>query len=140
MRDSHLRNKSVVSLDEIDEGADALLCLTNSVSCCEKGDDGTSGSMWYFPDSSLVPLGTQGSGLGVYITRGPSVVRLHRRSNSTIPAGIFHCEIPDASGIIQRIYIGVYPDHEVAGILKIYSLRALRILLVTPPPPTHTLT
>ena len=141
LHDSHLRNKSVVSLDEIDEGADALLCLTNSVSCCEKGDDGTAGSMWYFPDSSPVPLGTRGSGLGVYITRGPSVVHLHRRSNSTIPAGIFHCETPDASGIIQRMYIGVYPDHEVAGILKIYSLRALCTLLVTlPPPPTHTRT
>ena len=145
LRNSHLGNKSVVSLDEIGEGAGALLCLTNSLSCCEKSNDGTAGSMWYFPDLSPVPLGTQGSGLGVYTTRGPSVVGLHRRSNSTMPAGIFHCEIPDASGIIQRIYIGVYPDHEVAGILKIYSLRALRILLVTPPPPpplppTHTLT
>ena len=114
--DSHSGNKSIISLDVIGEGADALLCLTNSLVCCEESDDGMTGGMWYFPNSTAVPLGSQGSRHGVYITRGPSVVRLHRRRNSMMPAGLFHCEIPDASGINQRIYCGVYPDLQGEGI------------------------
>ena len=71
--------------------------------------------MWYFPNSSQVPMGNQGSGHDVYMTRGPSVVRLHRKGNSTLPAGLFHCKIPDASGDNQSIYIGVYPDLQGEG-------------------------
>ena len=138
LHDSHLGNKSVISLDEIGEGANALLCLTNNVSCCEKDDDGTAGRMWYFPNSSHVPLGNQGSRDGVYITRGPSVVRLHRRRSSMISAGIFHCEIIDASGTNQSIYIGVYPNQQGAGILEIISLIKRNTPLL-PTPPTHTL-
>ena len=110
--DSHHKNKSVVSLDEIGEGADALLCLTNSLSCCEERDDETTGGTWYFPDSSSVPLENQGSEDHniMYITRGPGVVRLHRRGGSMMPAGIFHCEIPNERGMNQSIYVGVYPD------------------------------
>ena len=115
-RDSHHKNKSVVSLDDIGEGADALLCLTNSLSCCEERGDGMTGGMWYFPDSSPVPLGNQTSGHDMYITRGPGVVRLHRRGSSTMPVGILHCEIPDAREMNQSIYIGVYPDTEGKGI------------------------
>jgi hypothetical protein len=33
-----------------------------------------------------------------------------------IQAGLFHCEVPDARGMDQRIYIGVYPDREGEGI------------------------
>ncbi len=108
-RDSHHGNKSLVSLDEIGEGADALICLTNSLSCCEERDNETTDGMWYFPDLN------HGSGHDVYITRGPGVVRLHRKRNSMLQAGLFHCEIPDARGMDQRIYIGVYPDTEGEG-------------------------
>ena len=108
LHDSHYENKSVVSLDEIGEGADALLCLTNSIGCCEEHGDGMTGGIWYFPDSSLVPLENQASRHDMYITRGPGVVRLHRRGSSTMPVGIFHCEIPDERGMNQSIYIGVY--------------------------------
>ena len=114
--DSHLENKSVVSLDEIGEGADALLCLTNSLSCCEEHGDGTTSGMWYFPDSSPVPLESQASGHDMYISRGPGVVRLHRRGGSMMPVGIFHCEIPDGGGMNQSIFIGVYPDVQGEGI------------------------
>ena len=113
LNDSHSGNKSVVSLDEIGEGGDALVCLTNNFSCCEEMTVG----IWYFPNSSQVPLGHQGSGHDVYVTRGPSLVRLHQRRNSMLPAGLFHCKIPDTSGINQSIYVGIYPDHPGAGIL-----------------------
>ena len=103
-----------MSLDDIGEEADALTCLTNNFECCGENDRVTG--KWYFPNSSPVPLASQEH--NVYITRGPSLVRLHHRRNFMVSAGLFHCEIPDASGTNQNIYIGVYPDHPGAGICK----------------------
>ena len=123
--DSHLENRSVVSLDDIGEGADALLCLTNSLSCCDEHSDGTTSGMWYFPNSSPVPLESQASGHrhDMYITRGPGVVRLHRRGSSMMPVGIFHCEIPDEEGMNQSIYIDVYSDVQGEGIKINYIIK-----------------
>ena len=39
----------------------------------------------------------------------PSAVSLHRRSG-TPPTGVYSCEIPDASGTNQSIYVGIYPQ------------------------------
>ena len=39
----------------------------------------------------------------------PSAVSLHRRSG-TPPTGVYRCEIPDASGTSQSIYVGIYPQ------------------------------
>ena len=68
---------------------------------------------WYFPDSNQVLI--NGSGSDMYRTKGPSAVRLHRRNNAMMPIGVFRCEIPDASGHSQSIYVGVYPDHQGVG-------------------------
>ena len=62
-----------------------------------------------------MPLGTQGSGHDMFITRGPSVVRLHRKSNSSMQVGLFHCEILDARGMDQSIFIGIYPNLQGEG-------------------------
>ena len=37
-------------------------------------------------------------------------MRLNKRKGSTLPSGVFLCSIPDASGVLQNIYIGVYPE------------------------------
>ena len=42
----------------------------------------------------------------MYITRGQSVVRLHRREGGE--DGVYHCELPDVTNVIQIMYIGVY--------------------------------
>ena len=36
------------------------------------------------------------------------MVRLHRKKNVMMPTGVFHCEIPDASGTKQNTYVRVY--------------------------------
>lgn len=101
-------------MTDIGEEYDALICLTNSTECCEE-DSGVIGE-WYFPNSSQVPVNDHG--YGMYVSRGPSVVRLHRRNNTIIPTGVFHCEISDANEANQSIYVGVYPaDHKGAGIV-----------------------
>jgi hypothetical protein len=87
--------------------------------------------MWYFPDSSPVPLGNQESEYGVYITRGPGVVRLHRKRNSMLQAGLFHCEVPDARGMDQRIYIGLYSDREGEGIKPLnHFIKSITLMIL----------
>ena len=64
---------------------------------------------WYFPNESAV--GTEKTD-SFYKNRGPSVVRLHRRNNTTGPSGIYHCTIPDNTGTNQNIFVGIYPMEE----------------------------
>ena len=47
-----------------------------------------------------------GEGWEFYRNRGPSVVRLNKRRGGV--DGIYRCVIPDAAGVDQTIYIGVY--------------------------------
>ena len=79
------------------ESKEALLCFTDLLT----NDTGEVG-LWYFPNSSAV----EESG-DVYTTRGDGVVRLHRKDNVTMPTGLYRCEIPDASGTYQSIYVNI---------------------------------
>ena len=101
-------NHDIVTLESIGEGDQSLLCVTNEVNCCRGSDTGGNGvGEWYFPgDGSMV--GTSNGGGSIYRNRGPSVVRLNRRNNAMMPTGVFRCEVPDASGTNQNIYVGVY--------------------------------
>ena len=95
----------MVSLRNIGEGSTALYCLTNSTTCCQSADTGSSSlGQWilsngYIPDNS--------SSDGFYIERGPSVVLLNRQVNELGPTGIYTCQVPDASGVKRTMYIGV---------------------------------
>ena len=44
-------------------------------------------------------------------------------NSGTSPTGVFHCQIPDASGTSQNIYVGIYPESDVIGIPSITSVR-----------------
>ena len=94
-------NNSVVTITDIGTGSAALLCTTTNLACCLS----TDGSQWYFPDGSAV----QRTGTTYYRTRTIYVgtVRLHRNPGATT-TGVFHCDIPDASGDLQSIYVGIY--------------------------------
>ena len=86
------QNNSLVTLTDIGEGNDGLLCITNDVNGSVRGD-------WYFPNGTRV-LNT------LKRTRDQIVVRMNRRGGGE--EGIYHCEIPDAMDVNQTIYIGVY--------------------------------
>ena len=97
-------NNSVVNITDIGTGSAALICTTTRSGCCLSSD----GSYWYFPDGNQV----QRTGTTYYRTRTFSVsgggsVRLNRNSGATT-TGIFHCDILDASGDLQSIYVGIY--------------------------------
>ena len=86
----------------------ALFCLTPSLECCSDSETPNVASVtreWYLPDGRPV------SSAGTVFSREQvsSVVSLYR-SGSTSLSGVFRCEIPDASGNSQNIYIGIYPQ------------------------------
>ena len=102
-------NNSIVTVDDIAENDGALLCYTNNKTCC-KTNGLTGTGEWYYPNKTMVSFGSYNRGGDFYRNRGPSVVRLNRRNNTTMPTGVFRCEIPDASGTNQSIYVGIYPE------------------------------
>ena len=96
-------NNSVVTITDVGTGSAALLCTTTYQACCLS----TDGSQWYFPNGSAVQ---RSESLPYYRTRtflGSGTVRLNRNPGATT-TGVFHCDIPDASGDLQSIYVGMY--------------------------------
>ena len=111
------KNNSIVTLENIGVGDDALVCITNLTACCRSSDTGINRTVlgnWYFPNgtrvrsqaSSRVANGTSNEQQEFYRSRGQMMVLLHRRRCGE--EGIYRCEIPDAMNVIQSIYIGVY--------------------------------
>ena len=98
-----------MTLDEIGVGSASLFCVTNEIDCCRSSDTPPgirAIGEWFFPNGSSV--NNEASGDDIYRGRGPSFVRLQRRNNAQT-AGVFRCEVPDASGTNQQLYVGVYP-------------------------------
>ncbi len=103
-------NNSVVALRDIGDAAPlSLYCLTTNTSCC-RGQDGGSAGAWFLPGQTD-PVVSRNSEAGRTADfnrgRGPSAVLLNRRNSATGPSGVYTCEIPDASGQQQTLYIGV---------------------------------
>ena len=94
------QNNSIVILENIGDGDDALLCMTNQTACCQSPANGN----WFYPNGTRVL--TSGYQSGIYRSRGQMVVRLHRRRGGV--EGIYHCMIPDTMNVTQTIYIGVF--------------------------------
>ena len=95
-----------MTLENIGEGDDALLCMTNR----SEMNSSIAIGEWFFPNGTKVPgevvNETSGEKWDFYRSRGQMVVRMHRRRGGE--EGIYRCEIPDAMNVTQTIYIGVY--------------------------------
>ena len=91
-----------MTLEDIGESDNALLCLTNYTAYT--GEMGHVLGNWFFPNGTRVP--SVGGNWNFYRTRGQMVVRMYRRRGGV--EGIYYCEIPDAMNVTQTIYIGVY--------------------------------
>ena len=101
------QNSSLVTLEDIGEGDDALLCLTDQNACCRPPYADPLGSAignWYFPNGTRVP--SSGAQWIFHRTRGWSAIILHRRRGGV--TGIYRCEVSDAMNVTQTIYFGVY--------------------------------
>ena len=98
------QNNSLVSLENIGEGRDALFCIANISACCRPPYTPRALGNWFFPNGTRVP--SSGLKWDFHRTRGQMVVLLQRRRGGE--NGIYHCVVPDATNVIQTIYIGVY--------------------------------
>ena len=110
LRGTTYQNNSLVNLEDIGEGDDALLCMTDNTTCCARAQSpgGVTLGDWYYPNgtgvaNSIVVAGVQWD---FYRNRGQSVVRMNRRRGG-VP-GIYGCVIPDTTAVDQYVYIGVY--------------------------------
>ena len=100
-------NNSVVNITDIGTGSAALNCTTTYTPCCFS----LPPTHWYFPNGRRVErLNT----LPYYRSRIDAsrppylgAVLLHRNPGATT-TGIFRCDILDASGDLQSIYVGIY--------------------------------
>ena len=96
-----------MTLEDIGDDYDALLCLTNQTACCRPPHTGEMRSAlgnWFFPNGSRVRSG--GMNWDISRGRGQMVVHMHRTRGGV--EGIYRCEIPDTFGFTQTLYIGVY--------------------------------
>ena len=97
-------NNSIIPITEIGETGSTsntgLQCITDRMSCCAAIRAGE----WYFPDGTAVPI-QHGGATTFYRNRGDDgTVNLNRvNTNIIMPIGLFCCEVPDASGVIQRV-------------------------------------
>ena len=107
-------NNSVVALSAIGQNVPgsvgALNCLTNNTSCC-RGRDGMAAGEWFLPGQTDPVVGVNSpnaASADFTRARAPSVVLLNRRNIfATDPSGVYTCQIPDSSGELRTLYIGV---------------------------------
>ena len=101
-------NNSVVNITNIGTDSAALMCTTTFIYCCFSGPP--PGTHWYFPNGTRVE---RFNTLPYYRSRTDAkisplgTVLLHRNPEGTT-TGVFCCEIRDATGIFQSIYVGIY--------------------------------
>ena len=107
-------NNSVVTIMNIGNDSAALICTTTFRHCCYSGPP--PGTHWYLPNGSRVDRfntlpyyrsRTDGQRFPVGTSLIGGTVLLHRNPEGTT-TGIFRCEILDATGAFQSIYVGIY--------------------------------
>ena len=96
-------NNSIVAINNIGEGDNALLCVTDNPDCCNYRD-----GKFYYPNNNSA-VGYSWRARSLYIDFGLQVIRLNRRndvlSTSSSGPGTYRCEILDFTGRMQSIYI-----------------------------------
>ena len=118
-------NHGLVDPADIGEDNSALLCLTNYVSCCDSSNE--LFGEWFYPNTSAVPIRGFGAA-SLYRNRGPSLVRLNRRSPvASMDAGIYRCQILAGAGQNENVYVGLYPPGQ--GVLPIIVIDICTIIV-----------
>ena len=116
LRGDTIANDSFVNIDDIGN-EDALLCVTDLHDCCHRS---SRAGEWYFPNGTRVPISRY------CYQRDDCFFR--NRSTSTVclnvvptplERGRCHCEVPNADGILQQIFVNMYV--EMFLIICIYS-------------------
>ena len=106
-------NNTVVVVDDIGEGENALACATAKEGCCRTDSVGH----FYFPNGTRL-LFRHGDFSRDREDTG--IVRLNRKNGATSPLGTYTCEIPDVNGILQNLTI------ELGRLVKICYIKSIK--------------
>ena len=101
LNDKVYPNNSVISLSDVGENEQALMCRTDLLTCCATPPNRFG--EFYYPSGDAVSV--KKAGHGFYRDRGAQEVRLNRREGVISPSGRFRCAVPDASGTMQNLFI-----------------------------------
>ena len=101
-----LTNNSYIYYANISDRDSALKCITDSDNCCNDSHVGN----WRDERGRAVQQGAD-EATCLYVTRGHGVVSLNHKSDC-IPesSGLWRCDIPDSSEVMQSIYIYISND------------------------------
>jgi len=99
----NIPNRGVVRLATLG----ILICRTVYRPCCSTVGQGG----WYYPNGSAVPPASGGATL--FTGRSSQgYIALNQRNNfsenSLNVDGVYSCEVPDASGTTETLYVGIY--------------------------------
>ena len=102
-----LGNNSYIHYSNISDGDGALHCESDSVNCCNDSDVAN----WRDEKGRTVHQGVD-EATCLYVTRRQGNVSLNRKDNC-IPdtSGLWRCDIPDSSEVIQSHYIYISIDN-----------------------------
>ena len=99
MKGELYQNNSVITVNDIGTKIrDALYCLSPS-------NASSVNTKWYLPSGRA--LSSTDSSFNTSI-QSSNAITLNDKDSTNAPNGILRCEIPDASGTRQSIYIGIY--------------------------------
>ena len=117
-----LINNSYIYYANISDGDRALKCVTDSDNCCTDSDVGN----WTDGRGRAVHQGADETNC-LYVTIGHGEISLNRNS-SCIPdtSGLWRCDVPDSSEVMQSIYIYISNDTTSGKQLLISSLNLLQ--------------
>ena len=106
-------NDGYVLVTDIGVGVSGLYCNTDRSGCCRGSDapDGVAQGHWYLSDGTQAGSYTQeiaNDPTGNFFTRDrlTGVVRLNRYGNPP-ERGRFHCEVPNAAGVMVTMYVNI---------------------------------
>ena len=85
---------------DIGVGKNALFCMTDKECCC--GYHPYRYGQFYYPTGTIVPINEAGQAL--YRDRRVQKIRLNRRPGMRYLPGVYHCEIPNSVGEMQKLY------------------------------------
>ncbi|XP_064386533.1 sushi, von Willebrand factor type A, EGF and pentraxin domain-containing protein 1-like isoform X2 [Halichondria panicea] len=101
---SYSTNKSNILVTRIGTTNDsALICHTNSTTCCRDRDNPQGGSgEWLFPNGTMITENSV-TGSRFYWIRYHQVVKLYREGDLQFPLGTYCCRIPDGHGDVVTV-------------------------------------
>ena len=101
-----LTNNSYIYYASISDGDIALKCVTDNHNCCNDSDVVN----WRDERGRAVHQGADGATC-FYVIRQRKVISLNRKSDCTPEtSGLWRCDIPDSSEVMQSIYIYISND------------------------------